>query len=198
MSTKIVAIGETAWTSAGNAIVPEQDVGEVRVEDAFDLNEGYGDSEEVNIMATQTQRSNEKRKSTIGSSIKGKGKKVRSGGAIYMQRQLDRLCDAVESFISTSLTESSKRNYHASTNSIEECMDVLLTLPGVEDGSELYMLGTRLFIKQEYRKMFNSIKSVNSKVSWLKQELERDEVKLELKRKKLLELKRKKLCGERH
>ncbi|GLU09065.1 hypothetical protein SLE2022_259420 [Rubroshorea leprosula] len=179
MFAKMVVTGEIAWTPATGTIVPEQDVGEVRVEDAFDLNEGYGDSDEVNIMTAQTQRSNEKRKSTMGSSIKGKGKKVKSGGAACMQRQLDRLCDAVESFISTSLIESSKKNH-----SIAKCMDVLLTLPGVEDGSELYMLGTRLFMKQEYRAMFNSIKSVNSKISWLKQELEREKFNLELGRKK--------------
>ncbi|GKV21860.1 hypothetical protein SLEP1_g31798 [Rubroshorea leprosula] len=38
-------------------------------------------------MATQTEGSNEKRKkNTIGSSIICKGKKVKSGGAAYMQR----------------------------------------------------------------------------------------------------------------
>ncbi|GLT43130.1 hypothetical protein SLA2020_171010 [Shorea laevis] len=98
-----------------------------------------------------------------------------------MQRQLDRLCDAVESYILASLAESSKKNYDTATDSIAECMDVLLILSGVEDGSELYMLGTHLFIKREGREMFNSINFVNSKVAWLKEELERE-----------------KLCGKRH
>ncbi|GLT75477.1 hypothetical protein SLA2020_472000 [Shorea laevis] len=101
-----------------------------------------------------------------------------------MQKQLDHLCNVVESYTFASLSESSK-NYEAHVGSIEECMDVLLTLPGVEDGSELFMLSTRLFMKREYREMFKSIKSISSKLSWLKQELEREKFKLELEKEKL-------------
>ncbi|GLU16125.1 hypothetical protein SLE2022_325750 [Rubroshorea leprosula] len=137
-------------------------------------------------MPTQTGGSSEKRKkNTIGSSLTGKGKKVKSGGVAYMQRQLDRLCDAVKSYATASLSESSKRNYEAHAGNIEECMEMLLTLLGVEDGSELFMLGTYLFVKREYRDMFRSIKSVSSKLSWLQQELERDKLKLELERERL-------------
>ncbi|GLU06812.1 hypothetical protein SLE2022_238050 [Rubroshorea leprosula] len=119
MFDKIVTTGEIAWTPTTGAVFPYQDVGEVRVEDAVDLEEGSGDSDEVNIMATQTQRSNEKRKNKVGSSSDPKRKKVKSGGAAYMQRQLDRLCDAVESYIEASLIESSRQNYgDASTDSV--------------------------------------------------------------------------------
>ncbi|GLU17289.1 hypothetical protein SLE2022_336660 [Rubroshorea leprosula] len=185
MFDKIVTTGETAWTPAAGAVFPDQDVGQLRVEDAVDLEERSGDSDDVNIMATPTQRSNEKRKNKVGSSSNFKGKKVKSGGAAYMQKQLDRLCDAVESYTEANLTESSRKNYaDAPTDSVGECMDLLLTLPGIEDGDELFMLGTRLFVKQEYRNMFRSIKSVNSKIAWLKQELETDKVRAELNRQK--------------
>ncbi|GLT26481.1 hypothetical protein SLA2020_015430 [Shorea laevis] len=169
MFDKIVTTGETAWTPTAGVVFPDEDVGAVRFEAAVDLEEGSGDSDEVNIMATPTQKSNEKRKNKVGSSSNFKGKKVKSRGAAYMQRQLDRLCDAVESYTQASITESSMKNYQAApTDSVGECMDMLMTLPGVEDGDELFMLGTRLFVKREYRNMFRSIKSANSKIAWLK------------------------------
>ncbi|GLU18102.1 hypothetical protein SLE2022_344200 [Rubroshorea leprosula] len=146
MFAKIVVIGETTWTPATGPIVPEQQ--DVGVEDAIDLDKRSGDCNEVNIMSTQTEGSTAKRKkNTIGSSITGKGKKMKSRGATYLQRQLDHLCDAVKSYTFTSLSESSKKNYKAPAGSIEECMGVLLTLLGVEDGSELFMLDTHLFMK---------------------------------------------------
>ncbi|GLT27532.1 hypothetical protein SLA2020_025190 [Shorea laevis] len=186
MFDKIVTTGETAWTPAAGVVFPDEDVGEVRVEAAVDLEEGSGDSKEVNIMATTTQRSNDKRKNKVGSSSNRKGKKVKLGGAAYMQRQLDRLCDAVESYTQASITKSSRKNYQdASADSVGECMDMLTTLPGIEDGDELFMLGTRLFVKREYKNMFRSIKSANSKISWLKQELETDKVRAQLMRQKV-------------
>ncbi|GKV35532.1 hypothetical protein SLEP1_g43788 [Rubroshorea leprosula] len=160
----------------------QQNVG---FEDAVDLEEGSGDSDEVNVIPTQTGGSSEKRKkNTIGPSLTGKGKKVKVGGAAYMQKQLNRLCDAVESYTTTTLSDSSKKNYETYLDTTEECMEMLLTLPGVEDGNELFMLGTRLFAKREYRNMFRSIKSVNSKLAWLQQELERDKIRFEMERKR--------------
>ncbi|GKV05523.1 hypothetical protein SLEP1_g17524 [Rubroshorea leprosula] len=46
MFDKIVIIGETAWTSTAGAVFLDQDVGEVKVEDALDLEEGSGDFDE--------------------------------------------------------------------------------------------------------------------------------------------------------
>ncbi|GLT88548.1 hypothetical protein SLE2022_065680 [Rubroshorea leprosula] len=158
---------------------------ECGVEDAVDLEEGSGDSDEVNVIPTQTGGSSEKRKkNTIGPSLTDKGKKVKVGGATYMQKQLNRLCDAVESYTTTTLSDSSKskKNYETYPDTTKECMEMLLTLLGVEDGNELFMLGTRLFVKREYRNMFRSIKSVNSKLAWLQQELERDKIRSEMER----------------
>ncbi|GLU09870.1 hypothetical protein SLE2022_267080 [Rubroshorea leprosula] len=78
MFAKIVTIGEITWTPATSAVFPEQDASEASVEDVVDLDKGNADSDEVNIMATKTQKSNEERKNTIGNSTKGTGKKVKS------------------------------------------------------------------------------------------------------------------------
>ncbi|GKV05455.1 hypothetical protein SLEP1_g17465 [Rubroshorea leprosula] len=132
MFDRIVVTSEIAWTPTVGPIPPEQH--NVGFEDGVDLEEGTGDSDEVNVMPTPTGGSSEKRKTnTIGSSLTGKGKKVKLGGATYMQRQLNRLCDAVESYTTTTLSESSKKNYEAHADSTEEYMGMLLTLPGVED-----------------------------------------------------------------
>ncbi|GKU86516.1 hypothetical protein SLEP1_g1028 [Rubroshorea leprosula] len=139
MFDKIVVTGETAWTLVAVPIPPvQQNVG---FEDAVDLEEGSGDFDEVNVIPTQTGGSSEKRKkNTIGPSLTGKRKKVKVGGATYMQKQLNRLCDAVESYTTTTLSDSSKKNYETYPDTSEECMEMLLTLPGVEDGNELFML----------------------------------------------------------
>ncbi|GLT38437.1 hypothetical protein SLA2020_126880 [Shorea laevis] len=175
MFASIVATGETAWTPAASPFLPEQQ--HVGVENAVDLEEGSGDSDEPIHLSTQTGiggSSEKRKKNRIESSSTGRGKKVKSGGAALMHRQLTHLCDVVESYASASLSESSKKNYETSAASIRECMELLLTLPGVKDGDEFFMLGTRLFVKQENREMFMSIKSATSKIAWLNQELGRE------------------------
>ncbi|GLU24054.1 hypothetical protein SLE2022_400210 [Rubroshorea leprosula] len=83
MFDKIVVTGETAWTpTAGPIPLVQQNA---RFEDAVDLEEGSGDSYEVNVIPTQTSGSSEKRKkNTIGPSLTSKGKKVKLGAAAYM------------------------------------------------------------------------------------------------------------------
>ncbi|GKV34909.1 hypothetical protein SLEP1_g43242 [Rubroshorea leprosula] len=141
MFDKIIVTGETAWTPAAGPIPSvQQNVG---FEDTVDLEEGSGDSDEVNVIPTQTGGSSEKRKkTTIGPSLTDKGKKVKVGGAAYMQKQLNHLCDVVESYTTTTLSDSSKKNYETYPDTTEEFMEMLLILPGVEDGNELFILAT--------------------------------------------------------
>ncbi|GLU09476.1 hypothetical protein SLE2022_334220 [Rubroshorea leprosula] len=174
---------EKQVTPSADNHFPEQDLG---VQGAIDLDERSNDSDDMNYIPTQNQpiRSNGKRKKTVPNcSIpgtekqvqKGKGKKAKMWAAIYMQRQLNHFCDAVESYNShASLTESSKKNYDSPGSSIADCMGILKNLPGVEVGGELYMLGTRLFMKRDYREMFACIPTADVKLSWLKQELRRE------------------------
>jgi len=44
--------------------------------------------------------------------------------------------------------------------------------PSVELGSELYMLGARLFIKRQYREIFIALEEDGVRVAWLEDELE--------------------------
>jgi len=62
-----------------------------------------------------------------------------------MQSRLDRIVEAVESSI-PHFTVMSVSN-DLPSYSIAECMSLLKTLPFVELGSELYMLGACLFIQ---------------------------------------------------
>lgn len=76
MFAKIVVTNETKQIPTTIPILPEQH--EVGVKNVVDLDEGIGDFDEVNIMVTQTERSNEKgKKNTRSCSIKGKGTKVK-------------------------------------------------------------------------------------------------------------------------
>ncbi|KAJ8448916.1 hypothetical protein Cgig2_030772 [Carnegiea gigantea] len=52
--------------------------------------------------------------------------------------------------------------------SITKCTSLLKTLPSIELGSELYMLGVRLFIKE----MFFALEDDGISVSWLEDELD--------------------------
>ncbi|GKV45255.1 hypothetical protein SLEP1_g52364 [Rubroshorea leprosula] len=83
MFDRIVVTGEIAWTPTAGPIPPvQQNVG---FEDAIDLEEGSGDSDEVNVIPTQIGGSSEKRKkNTIGPSLTGKGKKVKLKGPILL------------------------------------------------------------------------------------------------------------------
>ncbi|KAJ8425557.1 hypothetical protein Cgig2_027533 [Carnegiea gigantea] len=98
-----------------------------------------------------------KKKKKACSSKEGKEnptKKIKSkvGTAAGIQSQLDRIVEAAESFVPHFTATSMSNDIPGCT--IAECMSLLKTLPSVELGSELYMLGARLFIKRQYREMF--------------------------------------------
>ncbi|KAJ8429709.1 hypothetical protein Cgig2_004884 [Carnegiea gigantea] len=83
-----------------------------------------------------------------------KEKRIKSkvGTAIVMQSRLDHIVEATESFVPHFTMPSVSNDLPRC--SIVECMSLLKTLPSVELGSELYMLGAHLFIKRQYREMF--------------------------------------------
>ncbi|KAJ8422984.1 hypothetical protein Cgig2_025009 [Carnegiea gigantea] len=87
-----------------------------------------------------------------------------------MQSRLDRIVEATESYI-PHFTATSMSN-DLPDCSIAECMRLLKTLPSIELGSELYMLGARLFIKRQYREMFIALEDDDVRVAWLEDELE--------------------------
>ncbi|KAJ8433509.1 hypothetical protein Cgig2_013426 [Carnegiea gigantea] len=102
-----------------------------------------------------------------------KGKKNQQRGlstAEGMQSRLDRIVEAAKSCI-PHFTATSVSN-DLPDCSIAECMRLLKTLPFVELGSELYILGACLFIKQQYREMFIALEEDGMRVAWLEDELE--------------------------
>ncbi|KAJ8422790.1 hypothetical protein Cgig2_023449 [Carnegiea gigantea] len=87
-----------------------------------------------------------------------------------MQSQLDRMVEAAESFVPHFTTIFVSNDLPSC--SIVEFMSLLKTLPSVELGSKLYMLGARLFIKRQYREMFITLEDDGVRVAWLEDELE--------------------------
>ena len=95
-----------------------------------------------------------------------------------MQNKLKRIVRAMEIFSQSSTTTTLRRSdIHGF--SIKECLDLFSDTPGVEVGSELYMLETCLFIKWENRKMFVAIPDEHIRSEWLEQELQREESKVQ-------------------
>ena len=166
-----VATGASAFTTAG------------RYEAPMDVDEGSGDSSNVEVARTQNQsvRSNEKRKvfstnySTQGATKKVQRGKEKSkvGTAKFMGSQIEKMADALSTYTSK-FTEPSLKSYDPLSDDISECLNMLKDLPGVEVGDEMYMLGTRLFIKKEPKAMFRALPTNEVRLAWLKQEYGRE------------------------
>ncbi|KAK9933114.1 hypothetical protein M0R45_020322 [Rubus argutus] len=80
-----------------------------------------------------------------------------------LSQQIDRLITLVEN---RNVAVAMRKN-----TSIPEVMRVVESLPGAEPGSKLWFFATRLFLSQEKREMFCTIKDPNLKVQWLNYEL---------------------------
>ncbi|GKU98567.1 hypothetical protein SLEP1_g11557 [Rubroshorea leprosula] len=191
MFSEVVPGGEKRCLRPRRLIIPtKQDVGG---EGVIKLEE-TGDSNDVKVhlvsSKSQLARINKKRKKTTldGQESnkkqvkKGKGKNVKvgidtsgcCGAAVYTKSKLDHTCASVKGYHSQSSLTKISRKTDPPRCSILECMTLLRNLPGLEQGTELFMLGTRLFIKQDYREMFVSLQRADTQLAWLKQELERE------------------------
>ncbi|XP_020106249.1 L10-interacting MYB domain-containing protein-like [Ananas comosus] len=147
-------LGDTAWTLALGTMPP----------DPFrsrDLEEGSGDSsDDINVAAINLEPEIVEKK---------KIKKDRIGSAAYMQQQLSRICDAVESFNSQS---SRSVTSGSSTYSFKDCMDLLMTMNEITRMSALYMFAIRLFKKSINREVFIDLKEPEVRLAWLNDEFE--------------------------
>ncbi|KAJ8422587.1 hypothetical protein Cgig2_014878 [Carnegiea gigantea] len=149
----------------------------VRIKDS-----GYDDNGVPNISLENTevdnvdsveQDGNKKKKKSSSKEGKEKpSKRIKSkvGTAAGMQSRLDRIVEAAESFVAHFTVTSVSNGLPGC--SIAECISLLKTLPSVELGSELYMLGARLFIKRQYREMFITLEDEGVRVASLEDELE--------------------------
>ncbi|KAK9757688.1 hypothetical protein RND81_01G179400 [Saponaria officinalis] len=86
-----------------------------------------------------------------------KGKKSKVSTALMMQSQLDRICNVMETTVAN--TKISDRS------SIAECISLLKNNPLVEPRSELFMFGTRLFVKREFREIFIALEEDDLRVN---------------------------------
>ncbi|KAK9681958.1 hypothetical protein RND81_10G039800 [Saponaria officinalis] len=124
-----------------------------------------------NLTIKKEQGHGKKRKENISVGRIGhmshKGKKSKVSTALIMQCQLDRICNVMET------TAANTKNDQFGC-SISECIAVLKKIPSMEPKSELFMLGTRLFVKREYREIFIALEEDDIRVNWLEEELKRE------------------------
>lgn len=52
-------------------------------------------------------------------------------------------------------------------SSIAEVMEIVVTLPGCEPTSNTWLFATQLFLNQEKREMFTTMKTPDVKLTWL-------------------------------
>ncbi|GKV20547.1 hypothetical protein SLEP1_g30648 [Rubroshorea leprosula] len=150
------------WSPAAVAIPSEEDM---RSETVINL-ERSGYSEDISMKSLSARSSENRKKRKLDNQKSNEkqvqGKKAKLGTAIYMQKQLDCLINAVESYCRIDAPECS---------STSECITLLRGLPGVEPCNEPFKLSSRLFLKHEYREMFLAIKNPDVKLYWLKEQL---------------------------
>lgn len=86
---------------------------------------------------------------------------MRDEAAAKLHTQLGRICDAIEKR-SIILARNDECSY-----SIAKVMDMLRSRPGIETGSELFWVATKLFLEKENREMFVVLKDHDLQIKWL-------------------------------
>ncbi|XP_057963707.1 L10-interacting MYB domain-containing protein-like [Malania oleifera] len=178
-----VANGESV--SAFNLdVLPEEE--NVSRKNDPQLAEGGGDSKEGDnislekltagtIKCARIERENEGMQEETDNEFNSQKEKERNtiGGAAKFSRQLDHIMEVKEGRSSAKSSATSMMT-NLPGSSIADVMELMENIPDIEPGSELYMLGTRLFMKSENREMFVALKRPHVRLVWLKQELARE------------------------
>ncbi|XP_062023267.1 L10-interacting MYB domain-containing protein-like [Rosa rugosa] len=119
--------------------------------------EGSGDSEDNDQPKTTLPKRKRNERAE-----KGKGeipKKEKVGGAAHLAKQIDRMCESIESrSTTTSMINTSVQE--GGGTSIKEVMKDVTSLPGAEQGSRLWFFATRLFLSSEKREMYCTMEDV--------------------------------------
>uniref|UniRef100_A0A6V7QYE8 Myb/SANT-like domain-containing protein n=1 Tax=Ananas comosus var. bracteatus TaxID=296719 RepID=A0A6V7QYE8_ANACO len=163
MFSNALPSGETTMTPAFNTMLPAPIVDESNEDQIEGSSDSVDDVDFANINADNV---------TIASYVTLSGNFLEKDVSSGRREQLERIRNAVESYNSQATCSVTSRKTDYPGCGIMECMGLLETIPGVEIGGELYMLGTRLFIKRDYREMFVALKRPDVQLLWLKQELE--------------------------
>ncbi|XP_020100006.1 L10-interacting MYB domain-containing protein-like isoform X3 [Ananas comosus] len=191
MFSNALPSGETTMTPAFNTMLPAPIVDESNEDQIEGSSDSVDDVDFANINADNVTIASyvtpirefpgegrvKRKKRTFdvreeANEKRGRRRKAKLGNAVYMHKELERIRNAVESYNSQATCSVTSRKTDYPGCGIMECMGLLETIPEVEIGGELYMLGTRLFIKRDYREMFVALKRPDVQLLWLKQELE--------------------------
>ncbi|KAK9292865.1 hypothetical protein L1049_020846 [Liquidambar formosana] len=167
-TVKDTATGARAWEPTSGKIPPLYGGYNVAADDAASgngVNSEGGDLEEVstkNISTNVIRICNRKRVNECNNKQEKRGKKLPA--AEMLSRQLDRLLNAIESISPAPLRD-------LPGCSIQEVLDIMTAIPECPPRSELFMLGTHLFLKQENREIFVASGDYETRLEWLKREL---------------------------
>ncbi|KAJ6806795.1 PIF-like orf1 isoform X1 [Iris pallida] len=127
-------------------------------------NNANNNSNNTAVVAEKSTTTIDKTPKTPSYYMKNKMKKRKEmDGVEKLSKQIDRLCEAVES---KSSATSSKRP-HCAASGITCVMEQLDALPDVQADFGLYLFATRLFMSSEKREMFAAIKKPELKIAWL-------------------------------
>ncbi|KAL6193672.1 hypothetical protein ACLB2K_034756 [Fragaria x ananassa] len=156
------ATGEHAYAPSSSLPIP-------RSPEQVNNLESSGDSKEDDQPKNLPKRRSERTK-------KDKGvvpKKEKIGGAAFMASQISRMCSAIESR-STATSMANRSVQESARNSITEVMNDIVTLPGAEAGSELWLFATRFMKNPDNREMHCTMKDPTHKLLYLKTEMQLD------------------------
>ncbi|XP_012832853.1 PREDICTED: uncharacterized protein LOC105953711 [Erythranthe guttata] len=181
----VIATGTSSWTPSSGILPPhmqEEREQESQGEAFEDLESGYPQSEPPIYTPTPTDETTEistevpreapptssMRKNTefLNRIRKKKTKKVSNADKI--SKCLERMVDAME-YDSSRLNGDTRRQY-----SIQECLEILENMPGIDEGGPLWMYATRIFLKPAIRELFFTIKKNEIRLKWLEEQMERD------------------------
>ncbi|KAG5223780.1 L10-interacting MYB domain-containing protein [Salix suchowensis] len=177
MYSSIVATGEYAWAPSsevqygGNSSQPDTN-------DAVDLEEGSGDSEEdrnpasdpdiawlvegVNISSSNNTRSSGKRKEMEANEGHTKKKKKTTIGVQLMSRW-DQLVDNM-----SSKSDSTSFNMDKQGCSINEVMTEIHYIPGIRDDHDFHDYVVEIMLQRRRREMWHAMGTLEEKYDWLK------------------------------
>ncbi|XLR38654.1 hypothetical protein S83_023314, partial [Arachis hypogaea] len=143
----VVATGVGAWA-------PSEDINNSyndRYNDEDNGNEEEGLEDELNDESTPSSAMRQKRRKV------GKG-----SGASQLSTQLERIINVFEE---EKTNEIAHRN---NVPSISTCLAVLKQLPGLEVGSDIFFIATRLMAKRSNREIFMGLEDSALQLGWLK------------------------------
>ncbi|XP_062019007.1 L10-interacting MYB domain-containing protein-like [Rosa rugosa] len=159
----ISATGQHAYSPSSALPIPrspQQGNNEVNLE-------GSGDSEDNDDLAPTLPKRKRNERAEKGKGVVPKKEKV--GGAAHLAKQINRMCETIES--RSTATSMINKSVEGGGTTIKDVMKDVTSLPGIEQGNRLWFFATRLFLSPEKREMYFTMEDPNVKLEWLKFEM---------------------------